>query len=298
MAQLSQKDNGVSLVAIDSIPVPDQIVAGSVEWQKWAIKAIKKLHRESDFKGKIVHTSLPSSDIYIDQLKINRSEENIEDAIFEKIKPKISFSKEDAVIKYVLSENENSNGKQDVMVMATEKLKIDHHLAIYEQAGLEVKSLSLWPFALTSSYINFFGRRTSDMDLVVLIVDIYPENTNVVIARHSELIFARTLNVGTDQLGQGQNIDTFTSELNGCVQYYETVCDGSNIQKLLITSGSSIDAAVCENIAEIAKQMHIAAQVGDVLAAVEINDDLKQQIKNSGRLTGWAPAFGLSLSQK
>jgi type IV pilus assembly protein PilM len=298
MAQLSQKDKGVSLVAIDSVPVPDQISSGSVEWQRWVIKAIKKIHRESDFKGKTVHTSLPSSDIYIDQLKINKTEDDIENAIFEKIKPRISFSKNDAVIKYVLSKTENSNGKADVMVMATEKLKIDHHLAIYEQAGLEVKSLSLWPFALTSSYTGFFGRRDSDLDLVILIVDICPENTNVVIAKHSALIFARTINIGSDQLSQGHDIDTFATELNGCVQYYETVCDGSNIQKLLLTSGSSIDAAVCEKVAEIAKQMHVPAQIGDVLAAVNINDDIKQQIKNSGRLTGWASAFGLSLLQK
>lgn len=298
MAQLSRKDSGVSLVAIDSTPMPDEISAGSVQWQKWAIKTIKNIHRESTFKGKIVHTSLPSSDMYIDQLKINKSENDIENAIFEKIKPRISFSKEDAVIKYVLSENKNSNGKSDVMVMATEKLNIDHHLAIYEQAGLDVKSLSLWPFALTSSYTSFFGRRTSDLDLVVLIVDICPENTNIVIAKHSALIFARTINVGSEQLGQGNNIDTFTSELNGCVKYYETVCDDSNIQKLLLTSGSSIEPSVCEKVAEIAKQMHVPAQIGDVLAAVNISDDIKQQIKNSGQLTGWASAFGLSLLQK
>lgn len=298
MAQLSRKDNGVSLCAIDSIPVPDDISIGSAEWQKWTIKTIKKIHRESDFKGKTVHTSLPSSDIYIDQLKIQKSQEDIESAIFEKIKPKVNFTREDAVIKYVLSKNENTNGKQDVMVIAAEKMKIDHHLAIYEQSGLEVKTLSLWPFALTSAYVNFFGRRTSDLDLVVLIVDICPENTNVVIAKHSELIFARTISVGSNQLGAGEEVETFASELNGCVQYYETICDGSNIQKLLLTSGSSIDASICEKVADIAKQMHIPAQVGDVLAAVNISDDIKQQIKNSGRLTGWAPAFGLSLSQK
>lgn len=298
MAQLSPTERIPQVHAASCLAIPDGIKTGSPEWQKWAIKAVKQIATQGGFKGKSVITAMPSDDVFIDQVRINRNDNDIENSVMDSIKGRLPFESQNAIIKYIVSDEDASSNssKADVLVMATDKIKIDRLLAIYENAGLELKNLSVWPLALVNTYIKFFGRRQSDKEQVVMLIDIGSRHTNVVITRYTNILFARSIGTGFKHLDESSKADGLVKELSSCVRYTESASGGTNINKLLFLSGRNTSKAVCEKIAALAKDMHIPAQIGDVLAAVESNVEGILDIDRRNSQLDWATCFGLSLS--
>ena len=102
---------------------------------------------ERHFKGKDVVAALPANEVFIDHLKWPKKfDGKIEDALFAKVKQKLPFEpiEKNTMIKYIPAEQDN------LIVLATERTVIDHHLAIYERAGLAIHSIGVWPVALAA----------------------------------------------------------------------------------------------------------------------------------------------------
>jgi Tfp pilus assembly PilM family ATPase len=206
------------------------------------------------------------------------------------------------MIKYLPAEDDN------IMVVAVERKKIDRHLAIYERANLQIKSIVVWPTALTNSYTRFFGRRKSDVEAVVMLLNIDANYTNVVICRHRNPLFACSIPVGAKQLDRAaanrdgkysgniadEMIAKLVLELTVCRRHFGSMHQEAQIERLIFLSSHTVDRDICTIIA---KQLGMPAQIGDCLAAVEtanLYDGLaidRRQCK-----VNWATAFGLSLS--
>jgi len=193
VVQLENNKRGVSLIAAGSKNRPEDVEPGSSNWQRWAIEAIRELTANGKFQGRDVIAAIPASEVFIDHIKMPKIEEDkLQDALFSKIKQKLPFEADDAMIKYLPAEDDN------VMVVAVERKKIDRHLAIYERANLQIKSIAVWPTAMANSYAMFFGRRKSDVEAIVMLLDIDTNYTNVVICRHKNPLFACSLPVGAE----------------------------------------------------------------------------------------------------
>jgi type IV pilus assembly protein PilM len=303
VAQLANNGKGMALVAGVSENRPDDVMPATVAWQKWAIEAIHQLTSNSHFRGREVIAAIPATEVFIDHIKMPKiNDGKLEDIIFSKIKQKLPFEpvKENTMIKYVPAEEDN------VLVMATERRIIDRHLAIYEQANLQIKSIGVWPMALANCYASFFGRRESDIKAVVMLLDIEPNCTNVVISRHRNLLFARSISIGAKHLGDEKMVTRLMLELTACRRQFVSMLPGAQIERLIFLSGRAVDREVC---ASIAKQLEMPAQIGDCLTAVEMNGlyRLQGNAEHEGRHLGtpvdrrdcrinWATAFGLSLS--
>jgi Tfp pilus assembly PilM family ATPase len=306
LVQLGENGNGLSLIAGKSENLPEGVTAGSSQWQRWAIDTIRQLTSNGDFRGKEVVAAMPSREVFIDNIKIPKADANdVEEAIFSKIKHKLPFEpiKENTMIKYIPMEQDNA------LVIAVERKIIDRHLAIYERAGLSIKSIGIWPTALANCYTKFFGRRKSDNGSIVLLVCIEENYTNVVICRHNQLLFARSLSIGMSQLDKKKSINKLMLDLTECRRQFASMNPRGQVERLIfLSSQTTIDKEMCVTIA---KQLDIPAQVGDCLAAVEIigpshldekpkSDDAKESastpIERRNCEANWATAFGLSLS--
>ena len=207
--------------------------------------------------------------------------------MFSEIKQKLPFEADDAMIKCIQTEEDN------VLVIAAERKKIDRHLAIYEKANLQIKSIAVWPVALTNSYIKFFGRRKTDIEAIVMLLDIEANCTNVVICRHKNLLFARSIPIGAKQLDGEKMVTRLVLELTACRRHFGSLYRGARIERLIFLSDRAVDRNVC---ATIAKQLEMPAQIGDCLKAVEIGDPCGSGVDRRGCKFSWATAFGLSLS--
>jgi len=288
MVQLANNGKGISLIAGGSETRPADVKPGSGDWQRWAIEIVKKLTANGEFRGRDVIAAMPAHEVFIDHIKMPKVNDNKpEDAILSKIKQKLPFEADNAMIKYITTEQDNA------LIIATERKKIDRHLAIYEKANLQIKSIGVWPIALTNSYTNFFGRRKADIDATVMLLDIETNYTNAVICRHKNLLFARSIPIGTEQLETEKNVTRLVFELTACKRYLSSMQRKTQIERLIFLSGQTENRNICSTIA---KQLEMPAQTGDCLAAVEIEEPNGSGIDRRNCQVNWATAFGLSLS--
>jgi hypothetical protein len=298
MVQLGNNEKGINLIAGSSKNRPEDIEPGSSNWQRWAIETVCELIANGKFRGKDVIATIPTSEVFIDNIKMpNIEKDKREDTIFSKIKQKLPFEPDDAMIKYISAEEDN------VLVVATERKKIDRHLAIYERAELQIKSIAVWPTALTNSYVKFFGRRKSDVGAIVMLLDINTNYTNVVICRHKNPLFARSIPIGSKQLATNQEAASLSViseatgklvlELAACKRRFSTMHKEARIERLIFFSSQSVDRDICTTIA---KQLEMPAQMGDCLAAIETANLYSLGIDRRQCKVNWATAFGLSLS--
>ena len=304
LAQLeNNNEKGIKLLAGGSRSRPKDVVTGSISWQKWAIDSISELTANGEFKGREVIAALPASEVFIDHVKMpkikNDKPAGNTEAALSRMKHKLPFEADDAMIKYIPTEQEN------VLVIAVERTKIDRYLAIYEKAKLQIKSIDVWPAALANSYTSFFGRRKTDVETDVMLVDIESSRTNTVICRHKNLLFARSIPIGRCRLETDEAITRLVLELTACRRQFGSMYKRGQIGRLIFLSGLDADKEICKTIA---KKMEIPAQMGDCLAAVQITNSkecgVERRKSPSTEMTsvqeqgqsGWATAFGLSLS--
>ena len=313
VVQLGNNGKGISLVDGGVEIRPENIIPGSGEWQRWAIEELRQLTATRDFQGREVTAAIPVSDVFIDYIRMPRINEELQntkkgiwggsdklaDTIFSKVKQKLPFEpvKENTMIKYIPTEDDN------VLVMATERKIIDRHLAIYENADLKIKSIGVWPVALTSTYVKFFGRRKTDIEAIVILICLEADSTNVVICRNKNLLFARSISMGVKQFDDEKIVTRLSLELDACKRHFFSMYRNARIERLVFLSSQAIDKDICMTIA---KQLEIPAQMGDCLAAVAITDPRRlgidrrtgdsEQASLQKQVINWSTAFGLSLS--
>ena len=301
LVQLGNSRGGVSLIAGGSESRPENVEPGSGNWQRWAIEALIRLTANEKFRGREIVAAMPASEVFIDHIKMPKIEEDkLESVLLSKVKQKLPVEPEGAVIKYLPTEEDN------VMVIAAEREKVDRHLAIYEKAQLAIRSIAVWPAALVNSYTRFFGRRRTDVEAIVMLLDIEPNCTNVVICRHRNLLFARSIPIGAKQLEgpaecdeehlggrSDETIARLALELTACRRCFASMHKKAQMERVIFLSSLAVDGNICT---AIAKQLEMPAQMGDCLAAVEIPNPRNPGIDRRGCQVNWATAFGLSLS--
>ncbi len=296
IAQLVDNGQGVSLLSGVCKQRPPYIKPGSVEWQRWAIERMSVVTSNGRFRGKNVIAALPPAELFIDHIRMPKidikgdtkeAHASLEVAVASKIKQKLPFDTENAMIRYIPSEEDNA------LVIAAKRQIIDRHLAIYEKAGLAIKSIGVWPMAMARSYTRFFGRRQADFKAVVCLIDIQPGCTNVVVCRHENVLLARSISMGANQLNGEEMISRFVLELDACRRHFASLYRKAQIERLVFLSGgTAVDKDICITIA---KQLEMPAQVGDCLAAVHVNDLYGTGVDRRDCQVHWAVAFGLSL---
>ncbi|MEJ2705662.1 MAG: hypothetical protein P8Z79_24765, partial [Sedimentisphaerales bacterium] len=180
LAQLGSNGHGLMLIAGNSKGRPKDIRPNSLDWQKWAIETMHLMTSYGDFRGREIVAAMPVNDVFIDHIKKPKAEgRKLDEAIFTKIKQKLPFEslRENTMMQCIPTEEDN------VIVLAAERKIINRHLAMYEEAGLDIKSLCVWPVAMANCYVRFFGRRRTDLESVVMLICIEPDCTNVVVCR-------------------------------------------------------------------------------------------------------------------
>lgn len=301
LAQLANNGKSVNIIAGKNETCPESIKPGSAAWQKWAVETIREAMANHGFHGRNVVAAIPPSDVFIDHVKMgsqffNRSlnqdkmptiDEKMSQAVLSKVKQKLPFEPNDAMIKHIPTEQDI------VMVIASERKIIDRHLAIYEKAGLSIKAMCVWPLALATCYTTFFGRRKTDLDTIVMLLDIEAKYSNFVICRHKNLLYACSIPIGAKQFDDEKVVTRLVFELAACRRQFLSMYTGATIERLIFLSGTTVDSNIYTTIA---KQMEIQAQVGDCLAAVEIANPYRSGVDRRELKVNWATSFGLSLS--
>ena len=298
MAQLGQNGQGLFLQSAALCANPESMEFRSPAWQHWAAETTRDLVRENDFLGKAVVTAIPSDDLLIDPISVPRSALNrIKEIIPQKLQKRLPFPIENALFQHVVIEagEKNESDSVDVLAISANREDINRHLAIYEKAGLEVAGISIWPTAMVQSFMSFFCRRENELDMTAILINVGTNHTNVAITRGPNLLFARVMSIGYVQLEQGQMVQRLFSEIDTCMQYFGGSAAADQIGRIVFLAGTGASRTLCDKLAGLAQKMQVAAQIGDVLSAVEINHSPECLIDRRNCKVDWATAFGLSL---
>lgn len=298
VSQLGLKEKGLYLNAAAIEARPEDIKFGSGDWQRWVVGTAKTMFSRGGISGKGVVASIPSENIFIDHIKVKcaPTDSGLENAVFEVITNKLPFNAAGAMVNYVVAGNSDDGKETDVVVMAAEREIVNRQLAIYEKAGLEIKGISVWPLAMANSYVKFFGKRKTDVDTIAMLIDIDVNHSKIVITKQADLLFARMIPIGFKHLNSEEASTKFVAETEACCRYFETFSRGQQVGRLVFFSGCSVDDAICGRVCEIAERLQVPAQIGDVLAAVEIASSCDIAVDRRGCQIDWAIAFGLSLT--
>ncbi|MBN1360013.1 MAG: pilus assembly protein PilM [Sedimentisphaerales bacterium] len=290
LAQLANGSDQTQLLAGQYVMRPADVTAGTARWQRWAVEVMREATGNGHFKGKEVVAALPANEVFIDQIRWPKKfDGKIEDAIFAKIKQKLPFEpiQKNTLIKYIAAEQDN------VIVLATERTIIDRHLAIYERAGLALKSIGVWPVALANCYARFFGRRKTDLDAIVMLLDIQSDCTNMVISRHKNPLYACSVPIGTKQLKEESYTGRLVMELTANRRQFLSTYKNVQIERLIFMSGLAVEPDIYRTLA---RQLEVQAQMGDCMAAVEVSEPERFGLDRRDGKISWALAFGLSIS--
>jgi hypothetical protein len=133
------------------------------------------------------------------------------------------------------------------------------------------------------------------MDLIVELIDLQPNCTNVVICRHRNLLFARSIPLGSRQLQNDEMISKLAFELTGCKRHFASMYRKNQIDRAIFLAPGHKPGTEGDICVAIAKQLDMPAQIGDCIAAIEIQDPYECGIDRRGCQINWATAFGLSL---
>jgi Tfp pilus assembly PilM family ATPase len=289
--QLGNGGKSVSLVAGGSENCPADIKYGSADWLKWATKVIRDMISKGGFHGREVIVSLSASEVFLDLMKMPKVKESqMDEKILAKIKQRLPFDSESVMIKHIPTEGDS------ILVIATERQKIDRILAMYEKTNLCVQSILVWPIALVNTYARFFCRRKEDINVVVMLLDIKVNRTNVVICRQQKLLFAHSIPIGFKQLEDDEVITTLLLELTACIRQLNVMQKNAQIERLVFFCPSSL-SGISKNVCmKIAQQLETPAQIADCFAAVKMVNFHGLGIERRDSQFSWATAFGLSLS--
>jgi len=290
LAQLAANGRGLELVHAASSGRPEQASPGSSKWQRWVLQALTENLAGNNFKGKDVIVSVPARELFIDHLKMPKgSKSKLEENLINKIKQRLPFDHEQAVLKHVITEDNN------VMVMVMNRERINRHLAVYEQSKMNIKLMNVWPLALANTYVNFFGRRKSDRDAVVIILDFEINNCNLLICRHRNPLFAKSVSIGISDLKTDEDFNHFMLEINACKRHFSSLYKKAIIERAIFLSGDNTSVEAQNIFVNIAKQLEVPAQIGNCMAAVNVLNKVGFVERRDCDFS-WAAAFGLSLS--
>lgn len=284
MIQLANGRGDLRLVAKGYRQRPADIESRTAAWQHWVVDALRDLLAQEGFMGKSIQAAMAPEDVIIETVKKAKLKDpKFPGVILSRVGIRVSpeCSQDNLVIKAI------PIGSDHAMVMATDKELINRYLAMFERSGLEIKAISTWPEALHQSYLRFFGQTNADQRHAIMLLDILKDCTNVVICRHTQMLFARSLPIGSTGLEGETAINRLSLELSTCRTDFQGLYPDQVVSRVVFLSGNAVNASV---YLTMAKQLEIQAQVGDCMAAVE-----GATTNGSVDRGSWATAFGLGL---
>ncbi|UCG49655.1 MAG: hypothetical protein JSU94_07710 [Phycisphaerales bacterium] len=287
LVQMGGGADGVGLVAADSTQYPPDIKQGSPQWQRWAIDSLGQLLARGGFQGKKATAALPPSEVHIDHMPMPKAGAgDLPKAIIANMRPRLQIAPDDVAMEYVKTEGDN------ILVMASERARVYRHLAIYEKVRLKVASISVWPTAVLKAYAHLWARHREPANGAVMLLDIAPSCTNIVICDSANLYFARSAPVGAKNLDIDRMVELLGSEMDLCRVKFRAAYKKAQVSHIIFVSGHAVDKDVYTKIAQRAQ---MSAQVGDCLDAVGAASPANTPDDQSPA-PNWITAMGLSLS--
>ena len=293
------------------------------------VEALRQAREGRNFRGREAVLCLSSGDIFVQNIRVPQAIGNeFQQIVHNEAASRIPFEHTEAEIRYIEADNVRQGEaiRKEVILLACQRATVSQMIEISEQAGLLPMAIDVEPAAILRCYQKQF-RRDADKNNCMMFVNVGAATTAVVIARGSNAMFVKYIDVGGRNFDSAvaKNLDMklsdaaslrrhngdrraeqrdpeiarsvaesmrpilerLASELSMCIRYYSVTFRGQPLSRLVLGGGEAADS-----LAQwLANRLGINCEVGNPLRSFQ-NGPLP------GRLGQWDVATGLALWTK
>jgi type IV pilus assembly protein PilM len=193
-------DGGFNLVAAGRADVPSHVRADPAAKLAFFAEAVRDLLAQGSFRGRRAVLALPAAVMTIQHLRVAKMDDAaLKQALPWECQGRLPYDPSHALLRHLVAGEVFADGepKQEVVVMAAQRQWVESFLAAAAKAKLDVVGMNVEPKATVDCFANVY-RRKSDADAVNLFVDIGCAASRAVIAKGTQILFARSVPVGGD----------------------------------------------------------------------------------------------------
>jgi type IV pilus assembly protein PilM len=192
------------LVAAASADVPAHVRHDPGARLNFFIESTRDLLTQANFRGRQCVLGLPAASMFIQHLRMPKLDaEAMKKALPWELRGKLPIDPSHAQLRHIVAGDvfEGQESKSEVIVIAAAREMINQLLAAAAKAKLDIVGMNVEPKAIVDCFSQLY-RRKSDDGLVNCYVDVGCVSTRAVVARGTEILFARTIPVGGDHFSR------------------------------------------------------------------------------------------------
>jgi type IV pilus assembly protein PilM len=204
LAQVQVIGNEHRLFAAASADVPSHVKASPATRLAFFVETARDLLSQGNFKGRQAILAMPAASMCIQHLRMAKmDEEETKKALQWETAGKLPMDPSQALIRHLVAGEvySDSNPQNEVIVMAAAREAVNQFLAAAAKARLDVIGMNVEPRALVDCFSHVY-RRKQDSEQTSCYIDIGSVATRAIIARGTQIYFARSIPVGGDHLNR------------------------------------------------------------------------------------------------
>jgi type IV pilus assembly protein PilM len=308
--------------------LPAEPAAKAERHDQRVVEAIRRAREGRQFRGREAVLCLGAGTLFVQNIRVAPAggDELAKIVHFEAV-GRLPFGSEEAEIRYIEADDvrQGDSIRREVILMACHRPSLDRLLDIAEQAGLRAAAVDVEPAAMLRCYGRQF-RRDEDQQRRVMFVNFGASNTVAVIARGSDAMFVKYIDIGGRTLDDAvarhlkmppgdaaalrrHNADRKAAERDGeiargideavrptlerlahelslCIRYHSVTFRGQPLSQMVLGGGEADE----ELAGWLAARLDLPCEPGNPLRPF-------QQQRPAGRIGQWDVAAGLALRE-
>jgi type IV pilus assembly protein PilM len=292
------------------------------------VKAIRQAFEGRRFRGRDAVFSIGSRDLFVQNIRVPQVHgEELSRLICAEAAGRVPFASDEAEVRYVEAANvrQGEGMRREVILLACHRPVLQRTLAVAESVGLRPVAIDVEPGAMLRCYAKQF-RRDQDQQQRAMFVNVGASSTTVVIARGSQAMFMKYIDVGGCHMDEAVArhlkmslseaaalrrhngdrradqrdpeiarsiaesirpvLERLSNELSMCVRYYSVTFRGQPLERLVLGGGEASEALV----EWLSTRVNVPAELGDPLRSYE-------KPPQTRRMGQWDVAAGLALRE-
>ena len=204
LAQVQNAGGEFKLIAAATLDVPSHVRHDPNARLNFFVDSVRDLLVQGKFHGRQAMLGLPASNMFIHHLRMPKLDPDaMKKALPWELRGKLPIDPSHAQLRHIVAGDiyEGQEAKSEVIVIAAAKEMVHQLLSAATKAKLDVVGMNVEPKALVDCFSAIY-RRKSDEGQTSCYVDIGCVASRAVIARGSDILFARTIPVGGDHFSR------------------------------------------------------------------------------------------------
>ncbi len=292
------------------------------------VEAILRAREGRNFRGREAVFCLGAGSLFVQNVRVApASGEELKKLVHIEVAGRLPFRSEEADIHYIEAADvrQGDTVRREVIVLACHRPVLERVLSLAEKASLRPVAIDVEPAALLRCYCRQF-RRDDDQQRRMMFVNIGASSTVTVIARGSDAVFVKYIDLGGRHLDEAVAqhlrmsasdaaalrrhngdrradqrdpeitrgitesirpvLDRLANELSLCVRYNSVTFRGQPLSQIMLGGGEAT-----QSLADwLAARLDLACHLGDPLRPYE-------KTPSAGRIAQWDVAAGLALRE-